>query len=92
MREVLGLSKSTEVPELDFGRFVLPTDLPRSLSSAQLSRVVVRERVREERPPIMEVKDLPNEPEFLEWWSGDLRGPVRSAAFAMRWEACWSRS
>ena len=42
----------------------------------------MREREKEEKPPIMEVKDLLKEPAFLDW-SGDLRAAVRSAAFAM---------
>ena len=71
------------------GRLILPIDLPRS--STQLSRVLVRESERDERPPIMDVKDLLNEPAIFDW-SGDLREFVRSAAMATGCDAWWLRA
>ena len=53
--------------------------------------MLVRESERAEKPPIMDVKDLLNEPELFDW-SGDLREHVRSEPMAMGCDAWFSRA
>jgi hypothetical protein len=57
-----------ERPRASFGSSVL--------GEATLSFVLVRERDKDDRPPIIELKDiLPNDPDDVRWViSGDLRG------------------